>query len=115
MSQWNRNTVPKCKEKEYSDEVLVTIQTDYNMTKVIRAVYLPYHHCSTEDVVIDSEKINDEWERIDNRKWYSEYWIPEGWYEVCEYAEDMYFPITDKVIAWMKLPKPYKPTICEMR
>ena len=116
MSQWNRNTVPKCKENECSDEVLVTVQTDYNFAKVIRAVYFPYHHCSTEDIPIDSERINDEWERVENEKWCSEYWIPEGWYEVCDYDDEgMYFPITDKVIAWTKLPQPYKPTICKMR
>ena len=115
MSQWNRNTVPKCKENECSDEVLVTVQIDCDMTKVVKAVYFPYHHCSTEDIPIDSKQINDEWEQIDNEKWYPEWWIPEGWYEVSYYSdESMYNPITDQVIGWMKLPQPYKPTICKM-
>ena len=26
MAQWNKNTVPKCKDKTCSDEVLVTIE-----------------------------------------------------------------------------------------
>lgn len=26
MGQWNKNTVPKCKERQYSDEVLVTVK-----------------------------------------------------------------------------------------
>lgn len=26
MAQWNKNTVPKCKDKTCSDEVLVTIK-----------------------------------------------------------------------------------------
>lgn len=26
MAQWNKNTVPKCKNKNCSDEVLVTVE-----------------------------------------------------------------------------------------
>lgn len=109
MSQWNRNTVPKCKENECSDEVLVTVENKY-CTKVLKAIYIPYHHCTTDDIGWNmSNGIPSGWEyNNDNDSW----WIPEGWFEVCEYIEDYtYFPITDKVIAWMKLPKPYKPTI----
>ena len=42
------------------------------------------------------------------------HWIPQGWYEVGDYFEDYsYSQITDKVTAWMKLPKPYEPKVKE--
>ena len=49
MAQWNRNCVPKCKEKNCSDYILVTVER-YSYTKVLRAVYIPYHHCTLEDM-----------------------------------------------------------------
>lgn len=79
MAQWNENTVPKCDVGKCSDEDM-----GWNMC----------------------DGVLDDWE-------YSEeddsYWIPQGWYEVCDYSPDdySYFTITDKVIAWMKLPKPF--------
>ena len=83
MAQWNRNTVPRCDVGKYSDEVLATVEyigCDGKLyRRVIKAVYYPSHHCT------------------------------QGWYEVCDYFGDyLYSEITDKVIAWMKLPKPYE-------
>lgn len=44
------------------------------------------------------------------------YWIPQGWYEVCDYFEHYsYSEITDRVTAWMKLPKPYEPRVWRWR
>ena len=50
--------------------------------------------------------VPDDWEYIEEE---DTWWIPQGWYEVCDYSPDdySYFTITDKVIAWMKLPKPF--------
>lgn len=86
MDQWNTNTVPKCKSRKWSDEVLVTVEQigcDGKVyRRVIRAVYSPYPHHA------------------------------QGWYEVCDYFEDYsHSEITDKVIAWMELPKPYEPKV----
>ena len=40
------------------------------------------------------------------------WWIPQGWYEVCDYLEDCpYIPITSEVIAWMRLSKEFEPKI----
>ena len=49
MANWNRNTVPKCKEKECSDEVLVTVDNG-RFKRVLKAVFIPYHHCTVEDM-----------------------------------------------------------------
>ena len=54
MAQWNKNTVPKCKIKNCSDEVLVTVERiGYGgklYRRVVKAVYFPYHHCTVEDM-----------------------------------------------------------------
>lgn len=112
MAQWNKNTVPKCKDKTCSDEVLVT--TEWHgwqgeiYRRVVKAVYIPYHHCAIDDMGWDMDY------GIPNDLEYAEeentYWIPQGWYEKCDYFEDYsYAMITDKVIAWMKCPKAYEP------
>lgn len=116
MAQWNRNTVPKCKIKNCSDEVLATVERTGAGGKlyrrVVKAVYFPYHHCTIEDMAwYMDDGIPSDWE-------YSEeddsYWIPQGWYEVCDYFERYsYSEITDRVTAWMKLPKPYEPRVKE--
>lgn len=116
--QWNRNTVPKCDVGKCSDEVLVTVEhigCDGEIhRRVVKAVYFPYHHCTIEDMAwYMDDGIPSDWE-------YSEeddsYWIPQGWYEVCDYSEDgySYSGITDRVTAWMKLPKPYEPGVKEL-
>ena len=118
MAQWNRNIVPRCENKNCSNEVLVTVEhIGYNgklYRRVVKAVYIPHHHCTLEDMGWNMyDGVPGDWE-------YSEeddsYWIPQGWYETSDYFEDYsYSTITDKVIAWMKLPKPYEPKNKELR
>lgn len=91
MAQWNRNTVPKCEVGKYSDEVLVTVEhigCDGKIyRRVIKAVYYQSHHCT--------------------QGW---------WYEVCDYFDDYSCSeITDRVIAWMELPKPFEPRVKEFK
>lgn len=111
MAQWNENTVPKCDARNCSDEVLITVQHMGYLGKlykmVIKAVYFPYHHCTVEDMGWNMcDGVPDDWEYIEEE---DTWWIPQGWYEVCDYSPDdySYFTITDKVIAWMKLTKPF--------
>lgn len=116
MAQWNRNTVPKCENKKCSDEVLVTVERiGYGgklYRRVIKAVYFPYHHCTVDDMTLSMNYgITGDWEYSEED---NSYWIPQGWYEVCDYFEDYsYSQITDCVKAWMKLPKPYEPKVKE--
>ena len=100
MAQWNASTVPKCEKSQWSDEVLVTVEKGRYYT-VFKAIYIPYHHVTTEDSGWCMEDgIPDDW------------WIPEGWYEVCDNCRDAtYFPINGRVTAWMKLPRHYEPRI----
>lgn len=40
------------------------------------------------------------------------WWIPQGWYEVCDYLEDCpHVPIISEVIAWTGLPSVFEPNI----
>lgn len=114
MAQWNKNTVPKCEKKCCSDEVLVTVEKYARETyqRVLKAIYIPYHYCTVEDMGWNmSDDVPDDWEYIEDE---DTYWIPQGWYEVCDYCDDYsYFTIEDRVTAWMKLPKPYEPRIKE--
>lgn len=118
MAQWNKNTVPKCEDKNCSDEALVTIEHIWSggelYRKVVKAVYFPYHQCTLEDMGWSMyDGVPSDWEYSEEN---DSYWIPQGWYEVSDYFEDYsYSVITDKVIAWMKLPKPYSPQIKELR
>lgn len=106
MGQWNKNTVPKCKERQCSDEVLVTVKKGQCST-VLKAIYIPYHHVTSEDSGWCTEDgIPDNWEYIEEE---DDFWIPEGWYEVCDNCRDAtYFRIDGKVTAWMNMPKPYE-------
>lgn len=112
MAKWNIDTVPKCEKGTTSDEVLVTIEkasiiTGEIYSRVVKAVYIPHHNCSLEDLGWNvDEDILDEWEYTeDGISW----WIPQGWYEVHDYCDNYeYSKITDKVVAWRKLPKPYE-------
>ena len=76
----------------------------------MKAVYIPHHHCTLEDMAwYMYDGIPSDWE-------YSEeddsWWIPQGWYEVCDYFEDYSFSqITDNVTACMKLPKAFEPRL----
>lgn len=116
MAQWNKNTVPKCEIKNCSDEVLATVEhIGYGgklYRRVVKAVYFPYHHCTVEDMGWNMcDGVPNDWEYSAEG---DSYWIPQGWYEVCDYFEDYsYSQITDCVKAWMKLPKPYEPRVKE--
>lgn len=112
MAQWNKNTVPKCKEKTHSDEVLVTVDKGTGQI-VLKAVYIPYHHCTLEDLGWNMwDRVPDNWEYVEEE---DTWWIPQGWYEVCDYFVDYsYSKITDKVVAWSKLPKPHIPRVKEI-
>lgn len=86
MAQWNRNTVPKCENKKCSDEVLVTVERiGYDgklYRRVVKAIYIPHHHCTVEDM---GWGIPDDWEYCEEQ---DSWWIRQGWYEVCDYFED---------------------------
>ena len=46
---------------------------------------------------------------VEKGRYCTDWWIPEGWYEVCDNCPNAtYFPIDGKTIAWMKLPKLYE-------
>lgn len=54
MAKWNI-AVPKCEKGTTSDEVLVTIEKASIITgeiynRVVKAVYIPHHNCSLEDL-----------------------------------------------------------------
>ena len=112
IAQWNTNYTPKCKEKTHSDEVLVTVDNG-TWQRVLKAVYIPYHHCTVEDLGWNMwDGVPDDWEYIEEE---DTWWIPQGWYEVADYFEDYsYSTITDKVTAWSKLPKAYEPRVKEL-
>ena len=115
MVQWNRNAAPECKDRTCSDEVLVTILKYGTYKKVLKAVYVPYHHCTFKDM---------DWEMYKGVPYDYDYeyneeedtwWIPQGWYKVCDYLEDCpHIPITSEVIAWMRLSKEFEPNINEL-
>ena len=70
MAQWNKNTVPKCKDKTCSDEVLVTIEKQGwkggTYRRVVKAVYIPYHHCTVEDMGWNMpDGVPDDWEYVE--------------------------------------------------
>ena len=87
MAQWHEHTVPKCKEKDCSDEVLVTVEgqgPDGKLYKrrVIKAVYIPHNHCTVEDLGWNMyDGVPNDWEYVEEQ---DSQWIPEGWYEVCD-------------------------------
>lgn len=109
MANWYKYTVPKCKPNRISDEVLTTVNNG-KRSFVVMAIYCPYHHCTFEDIGWSvPDDIRGDLEYIEKE---DTWWIPEGWYEVNIYTEECYYSsITDNVIAWAKLPKPYKPRV----
>lgn len=111
LAQWNSNFTPKCKERNCSDEVLVTVDNG-RFKRVSKAVYIPYHHCTVEDMGWNMwDGVPDDWEYVEEE---DTWWIPQGWYEVADYFEDYsYSTITDKVTAWSKLPKAYESRVKE--
>ena len=117
MEKWYNNTVPKCELKTCSDEVLVTVEHigcyGKVFNRVVKAVYIPYHHCTLEDMGWNMyDGVPDDWEYMEED---DTWWIPEGWYETADYFEDYsYSTINDRVTAWMKLPKPYESRVKEI-
>ena len=111
MAQWNSNCTPKCKEKNCSDEVLVTVDNG-RFKRVLKAVCIPYHHCTVEDMGWNmGDGVPDDWEYVEKE---DTWWTPQGWYEVADYFEDYsYSTITDKITAWSKLPKAYESRVKE--
>lgn len=112
MANWNVNYTPKCEDKNCSDECLVTVDNG-SYKRVLKAVYIPYHHCTVEDMGWNMpDGVPDDWEYIEKE---DTWWIPEGWYEKCDYCEDYsYFTIEARVTAWSKLPKPYEPRVKQL-
>lgn len=106
MGKWINNTVPPRKPKRCSDEVLVTVRDGKNL-RVCKAVYIPHHHCTVEDMCWNMwDGIPDDWEYYEKE---DTWWIPQGFYETADYFEEyQYSAITGTVIAWMKLPKPFE-------
>lgn len=117
MGKWYSNTVPKCKEHNCSDEVLITCEHNGYLGKtvrrVIKAVYIPYHNATVEDMGWNMyDGIPDDWEYYEED---DTWWIPQGWYEVADNFEDFSFARVDgRVTAWMKLPKAYECGIKEL-
>ena len=113
MIQWNKNTIPKCKDKNCSDEVLVVVEKYGGIYKrTLKAVYVPYRHCTFKDMgwnmyVGVSYDYDYEYNEEEDT-----WWIPQGWYEVCDYFEDCsYVPVTGEVTAWAKLPNVLEPKV----
>ncbi len=79
MAKWNIDTVPKCAKGTTSDEVLVTIEkasiiTGEIYSRVVKAVYIPHHNCSLEDLGWNvDDDILDGWEYTENG---ISWWIP---------------------------------------
>jgi hypothetical protein len=70
--------------KNCSDEVLVTVDNGI-WKRVIRAVYVSYHHCTTEDLILEMPYgVPNDWEYIEEE---NTWWVPQGWYEVADYFE----------------------------
>lgn len=114
MGKWNTQTVPVCKKSNMSDEVLVTYIPKWNeqIRRVIKAVYIPYHHCTDEDLCWDITNADvGEWECANEEE--GTYWIPSGWYETIDNSIDdcNYVMIDGTVIAWSKMIKPYNPKV----
>lgn len=116
MTNW-KTGVPKCEKGKGSDEVLATVEHfGYQgriIRRVIKAIYFGYHSVTLEDMGWNMyDGIPDNWEYFEEE---DTWWIPEGWYEVADYFDEYsFFEITDKVIAWMHLPKAYTKGITDL-
>lgn len=114
-ASWKTCGTPKCKEREYSEEVLVTWIPNWNknMQLVSTAVYIPHHWCTTDDIGWNSDCFT-ELEYCEER---DAWWIPSGWYETTiNTIDDIgYISIDGEVIAWDRKPKPYKPKLTDIQ
>lgn len=107
---WHTNTVPKCKPHDCSDEMLVSVKTRWSDGRVLKAVYIADHNCTTEDMCWNMpDGVPDDWEYDEEQ---DSWWIAPGWYEVADNFEEYEYALIDgDVYAWAKLPRAYKPRI----
>lgn len=68
MGQWHSHTIPKCRDRDCSDELLVTVKTGYGK-RVVKAVYFPHHHCTIEEVGCNMPTYMLEYSEKDNSWW----------------------------------------------
>lgn len=111
-ASWKTVGLPKCKEHDISEEVLITWIPDWNWNKsrhiISIAVYVPYHWVTYEDM---GWNLEDDYYEHDYCEEDDDYYIDSGWYETIQNSiEDCnYVKIEGEVIAWDKLPKAYEP------
>lgn len=114
-ASWKTVGFPKCKPHEYSEEVLVTWipRWNKNVRLVSTAVYVPYHWATTDDIGWNSDCFED----LEYNEEKDEWWVPCGWYEtITNCIDDIgYVDIDGEVIAWDKLPKPYRSKLTNMQ
>lgn len=112
---WKTCGLPKCKPHEYSEEVLVTWIPSWNknMKLVSIAVYIPHHWCTTDDISLHPDSFSDLEYCEEKDAW----WVPCGWYEtITNTIDDIgYVDIDGEVIAWDRMPKPYKSKLTNMQ
>ena len=85
--EWNSiETAPKGKR------VLLLVETKHGPRRILG-----------EFVSKFQMEMDEDWGDFDERS--GAYWWPEGWYEVCWYADDIAgFRVTDPAIGWCPLP-----------
>lgn len=114
-ANWKTCGLPKCKPHQYSEEVLVTWIPSWNreLSFVSTAIFIPHHWCTTEDISWSDECYEDLEYCEEKESW----WVPDGWYETITNAIDDigFMKIDGEVIAWDKMPKPYKPRLTDMQ
>lgn len=112
-ASWKTCGLPKCKPHEYSEEVLVTWIPSWNKNRrlISIAVYVPHHHCTTDDLCWHYDETID----LEYCEEQDSWWIPSRWYEtITNLIDDCgYVPIDGEVIAWDKMPRPYKPKMTD--
>ena len=111
---WYTNTVPPCEPHKCSKELLVSVlNRRWNTKRVLRAVYIPDHHVTVEDMGWNMwEGVPEEWQYDEDL---DTWWISEGWYEIADnFDEYEYAEISGEVYAWANLPKPYEPKVKDL-
>ena len=114
-ANWKTVGLPKCKPHDFSEEVLVTWIPSWNksMRLVSTAVYVPHHWCTTDDLGWNT----DDFAELEYCEEKDEWWVPCGWYETTTNCIDGigYVDIEGEVIAWDRMPKPYKEKLTNMQ
>lgn len=114
-ASWKTNGLPKCKPNNFSEEVLVTWipRWNKNMKLVSIAIYIPHHWCTTDDIGWNT----DSFLGLEYCEEKDAWWVPCGWYEtITNTIDDIgYVDIDGEVIAWDRMPKPYKPNLTDMQ